>query len=618
MPPKSTAFRASTGPNKRTRTPANKKTETAQTAKPPTPGKEAPASPLQFVYALWKLKELEQHIAELLRTEHQATVSQLATALKKPVGEILGLLGPRQVLRGAAIIETETSAELGYPRPSDVLSLGRGLLVAAQDRTAPPGHIPGLSMFAAPLPDSQWAGELLVDRPAQAMLDLVKDKLVGLKPPLLLLSQCSGEIAGFVAQAVRLKLGRPVLYLEASCLAGFPAPDILSALRRLRRDADLRGAALVVQDTDLLGGVWRVLAQPKPSGQTSPVVLCSSGLLSFSKQDDGASFEASYGAPLQVLSHALRSPGMQTPGHAAGGVNGGTAANDDPLPTDADRSREEARRQAALDAARAMGKPIPKELLQPISSGAPTGPATNAQTPGTAALAKPVPSQVHPNPELQKTEQKQIPVAPVEIGKTETTKPAPVAQASSRPMNPRLAAALAKAGLPPPAHTAQEEPAPAAARPRAMETAETSNPKSAGVPVAQAAQPTPPQEEALSLSASSPETTRAAADATNAEDGPPLPLAEDAKLDDLILCAKTTTSMRQRAEILRRLAGTRSPHVIQLFRSFVSSPVDIVRLAAEEGMTSLFGNNWNRARTIAPPIQPPRTDDGGRGPGGAF
>lgn len=95
MPPKSTAFRASTGPNKRTRTPANKKTETAQTAKPPTPGKEAPASPLQFVYALWKLKELEQHIAELLRTEHQATVSQLATALKKPVGEILGLLGPR-------------------------------------------------------------------------------------------------------------------------------------------------------------------------------------------------------------------------------------------------------------------------------------------------------------------------------------------------------------------------------------------------------------------------------------------------------------------------------------------------------------------------------------------
>ena len=102
------------------------------------------------------------------------------------------------------------------------------------------------------------------------------------------------------------------------------------------------------------------------------------------------------------------------------------------------------------------------------------------------------------------------------------------------------------------------------------------------------------------------------------DDGPPLPLSDDAKLDEMIGVAKNTTSNNQRSQLLRRLAGTKSPHVIQLFRMFTNHPHPGVRSAAEAGMESIFGSHWNRARTIAPPIQPPRSDDGGRGPGGAF
>ena len=104
----------------------------------------------------------------------------------------------------------------------------------------------------------------------------------------------------------------------------------------------------------------------------------------------------------------------------------------------------------------------------------------------------------------------------------------------------------------------------------------------------------------------------------DAPDGPPLPLSEDAKLDEVINVAKITPNNSQRCELLRRLEGAKSPLVIALFRMFVSHSHPGVRAAAEAGMASLFGANWNRARSIAPPAQPPRSEDNGRGPGGAF
>jgi hypothetical protein len=126
-----------------------------------------------------------------------------------------------------------------------------------------------------------------------------------------------------------------------------------------------------------------------------------------------------------------------------------------------------------------------------------------------------------------------------------------------------------------------------------------------------AAEPPPPPPPA-------PSPDSAAAEPAPPDDQPPIPLADDANLEELLRVVRTTPNNKQRAEILRKLAGTKSPTVIQLFRLHAQSAHPDVRAAAEAGMASLFGANWNRTRAIAPPVQPPRSDDNGRGPGGAF
>lgn len=97
-----------------------------------------------------------------------------------------------------------------------------------------------------------------------------------------------------------------------------------------------------------------------------------------------------------------------------------------------------------------------------------------------------------------------------------------------------------------------------------------------------------------------------------------MPLAADAPLNELARVARTTPNVAQCIELLQALAGKRSPAVISAFRQYVGSPNAAVRAAAEAGMASIFGPDWNRGRPIPPPVQPPRSDDNGRGPGGAF
>ena len=569
-----------------------------------------PAVDLRAVYGLFKLSEQEQQIVEALLAEPgSTTVEQLASALKLPVAGLLDLLGPQQLLRAAALVEVPTSAELGNPHPTEPLFLARGLTTFAQRRESMPSQLPGLSILPTPEPDASWAAEFVSDRPAQQVLELVKEKLVSTRPLLLFLSGCGAESTGLLAQAVRLRLSRPVFFLDGGALSGWPLPDLTAALRRLRRDADLRGAALVVQDADLLGAAWRALTHPKPIGQTAPVLLCSGGTLVAPKFAPAAS----YGNPLQPHSFTLR---VGSSPAAASGLATPAAGVADSEPSEADRSREEARRLAALDAARAMGKPIPKELLSPAPAPATSSPSAQVAAPQSPAQATAAPAQsarTAASPEPHQAAAATPPPPKVESAKLDAPQPAAQApQAAARPTNPRLAAALAKAGLLPPSRVEAApapavSPAPAAAvlpAPAAVTTAPTP-----------AAQVDPPVAAAASIATASESAPTGSDDEA---DGPPLPLTDDAKLDDLVNIAKATTSMRQRAELLKRLAGTRSPAVIQLFRTFSASPNTAVRLAAEAGMASLFGANWNRARTIAPPVQPPRTDDGGRGPGGAF
>lgn len=562
---------------------------------------------LGAVYGLFKLSPMEQQLVEALRAQPGSTVSELATSLKQPHEEIQVILGPHQVLRAAAIVEVDASAELGHPHPSERLFVGRGLTVWAQRRDAMPPQLPGLSILPAPEPDASWAAEFVTDRPAQQVLELVKEKLVSTRPLLLFLSGSGAETTSLIAQAVRLRLSRPVFFVDAGALSGVPMLDLMAALRRLRRDADLRGAALVVQDADLLGAGWRALTHPKPVGQTAPVLLCSAGSLTAPK----FATAATYGSPLQPHAFTLRVNNAST---AVGTSSPASPQNSGPEtePSEADRSREEARRQAALDAARAMGKPIPKELLAPAPAAVSPSPIASAPATTAAPTVATAPA-VRPAVSPEPPPSAPVPIAPAAPAKLDAP-PAPQAtQAAARPTNPRLAAALAKAGLLPQSHS-EAAPAPAARPASEAVIAKPAPVPAPSVPSAPtSAPPAPaPMAEAAAPSPGTPFPT------DEEVDGPPLPLADDAKLDDLVNIAKTTTSMRQRAELLTRLAGTKSPAVIQLFRLFCTSPNTAVRLAAEAGMASLFGANWNRARVIAPPVQPPRTDDGGRGPGGAF
>ena len=558
---------------------------------------------LRWLTSLFKPTELEQRLLTALSQRSETnTVESLATQLGVASWQLGALLAPGGLLRASALVETGSDAELGPAHPDERIQLGRGLWIAAHDREQLPTQIPGLSVLPTSDPDEAWAAAFVADRPSQVVLELVKDRLVSVRPLLLLLSGCSAETTALLTQALRLRLSRPVFFVEASALAGWPQPELSAALRRLRRDADIKGAAVVVQDVEQLGAAWRALTHPKPAGQTAPVILCSSGSIATPRHGAGGT----HGSLLQLMTHSLRT----TPSQAATTVaNGTAAATVEADPPDVDRSREEARRQAALDAARAMGKPIPKEFMAP--EPAPT-PAVKAPAPvptvAATAPAKPIATPA-PAPAAMKAEPAPAPAKAVET-----------ATAPARPVNPRLAAALAKAGLPPAGSAAYQTeraapektatPAPQEVAPAAVAApAEKPEPATTAIPVSDA-QPVLPSPAAQT------QTAEAATD--DQADGAPLPLSDDAKLDELISVAKNTASNLQRAQVLRKLAGAKSPLVIQLFRMFLNHPNAAVRSAAEAGMESIFGSNWNRARAIAPPIQPPRSEDGGRGPGGAF
>ncbi len=566
----------------------------------------------------------------LLAARTPITVAELADQLALPLSLLLLWLGPEGLLRGSALVELPESAELGWALPHDMLSAGRGLHLLAltsgpvasnsDDRSLFTAALPGLSLLAAPAPGAAWAHELLPGSPPErglpALAELVREHLMASQAQLLSLGGCPSDQVAGLAQQVRLRLQRPVLTLDGAALAGWPLPQLAAALRRLRRDSDLRGAVLIVHEARALGAALSRLLRPRPPGQTAPLFLCSDG----APLSPGVLPAATRGEqPWTVLSLSLRGSVPASP-VAAGSVSGSPEPPESEDPA-VSASRQEARRQAAIDAARAMGRPVPKELLQPATPAAAATPAGSpgaAPTAGPAKAAAPAPTAVPqsgpPPGKLAAKPPATPPPAPVERPASEA--------APRRAPNPRLAAALAAAGLPPVGSEqyrgtehASPRPAPAASAPvstsREFSAArEATGGESAGSPVAAAAP--------VTAEAGSPALSPAPSSPGIEEDGAPLPLEAEAPLDELLRVARSTPNQAQRLELLRKLTGARHSAVIQLFRSFVSSPHPAIREAAEGGMSAIFGPNWNRSRQIAPPVQPPRSDDGGRGPGGAF
>ncbi len=533
-------------------------------------------------------------LTHLLGASKPARVGKVAAALEIELAALLTLLAGDAPLRAHGLVEVDEAAELGFLRPMDFLYPARGLHLIGSPAIAEAalfsGQAPGVAYLAAPPPGTEWAKDLLQDRSltqwaqgpqASQVIELVRERLIATHPVLLWLSQCAPETVAPLCHAARLRLQRPVLAIDAAALAGWPTPQLFATLRRLRRDADLRGAAVVVSEAQLLGGAWQALALPRPLGQTAPVVLCCGTALA----PLGLPPPSGRGGVEFVPQVAtLRLPAAVATTVGTAGAAASAADVEDPATL---ASRDDARRRAAMDAARAMGKPIPPELMN-VAPPAPPAP-TPAPRPAAAPAAPAAPAAAAP------------------------ATPAPAAPA--RPTNPRLAAALAKAGLAPAGGGAE--------RPDASPRGTT---PTATAPFT----PRPPQPGSMQAAAppapvpvtSPPAEVSAAAAPTDvevpADDQPPVPIADDAGPEELVRVARITPNQVQRAELLRKLSGKKSPQVIQLFRANTQSSHPLVRAAAEDGMSSIFGANWNRTRAIPPPVQPPRSDDGGRGPGGAF
>ena len=92
-------------------------------------------------------------------------------------------------------------------------------------------------------------------------------------------------------------------------------------------------------------------------------------------------------------------------------------------------------------------------------------------------------------------------------------------------------------------------------------------------------------------------------------DGPRMDLAADANSEARARAAIQSASAQQRMELLESLAGVKSASVAAAVRHNAKSEHAGVRAVAERMMAQLFGPNWNRSRAIAPPVQPPVTDD---------
>jgi hypothetical protein len=101
-------------------------------------------------------------------------------------------------------------------------------------------------------------------------------------------------------------------------------------------------------------------------------------------------------------------------------------------------------------------------------------------------------------------------------------------------------------------------------------------------------------------------------------DGPPLPLAADAGIDELARAAATSPNANQRIELIGRIRNIKSGVVVAALRANAASPHPGVRAAAEAAMAQLFGPNWNTTRPVPKPVQRPPSDDKDRGPPGGW
>lgn len=536
------------------------------TAEPEPVGMTLPPGARQLV-AAFALRPFEVAVLRLLLTSPRPlTLRKVRRRLGLTPEEVARLSPLSAPLRTRALCETREALVLGPLRDSDVLYPARGLAELWFGAAAERGALEAAeeaALFAGQLPGSCYL-------PAPPAGVSGSDALRAERP-----AQAIGELVRehLVAHQPRLLWlsgvsGAALYALAGAARARLLRPVVLLDAQALAGwPAPQRYAALLRlrRDLDLRGAVLVVAEAPALGGAV--YALLGSRTPGHSAPLVLASGGAMPPAPLLPEPPAgesalslrevdLRPAGAPAPASTAAAPASAAAAA---TPSEAlvSASREEARRKAAHDAARAMGKPIPVDLSPP---------APRPPEPRPAVESAPLPRPAEPRPAVEST-------------------PAPRA-AEPRPASESATDAGAGGAT---VSAAADAPAPEA-------------PVAAPAPVVEAAAAAAPSEV--------PEPP--------AVEPEPLPLSSEPTVNEVAQVARTTPNTAQRIALLNELAGKKTQAVILAFRQHLSSPNPAVRAAAEAGMTSIFGPDWNRGRPIPPPVQPPRSDDGGRGPHGAF
>jgi hypothetical protein len=539
--------------------------------------------PIARLGARFALDEREQQaVALAFAVAHSLAVARAARALSgargltvEVVREFLGL-GGREVedllaadgrLRAHALLAVE-DVPGAWPEASSEVALGTGLGLWLSSASAAENSLPRLGLGV------EWIAPP-AERPVlvDALAQLVRDDLVDVVARWVAVGGARAGDAAAIARSLAWRLRRPCLMLEGQALAALDFASRWELLAVARRESDLHDAPLIIDGAEALGLGWRALAvQPAP-GRTlpAPIVLLAEGAALVGRPHPTFALREVQFAPVAV-------PAAPPPAAGAPTETAAPAAPATPATPNED-AFEVVRRQAALDAARAMGRPIaiPREQLP----GRAVVPRAMVEAAGGVMVPRPEGAVPPPAPST--------PVHAPPANRSEPPAPAPVETTSSPPAEPVRSA---------------EPPAPAPM-------------------MAAAAPPAPPLSATQETAASEPEP---AAAPPARPDGPDpaeaLPYIEvpaDAAVNDLIRLIPLAGNPRQRAELLRRLYTAKgNTQVAALLRAYTKSDHEAVRLAAEEGMAIFFGPNWNRSRPIPKPVQPPRSDDGGRGPHGAF
>ena len=339
------------------------------------------------------------------------------------------------------------------------------------------------------------------------------------------------RLARPVAAAAR-RDGRAAFVVDGRTVGALDAANCWAVMAAVRREAEIAGASLVVDGAAALGGAWRALVDPPLDESVAALVLL----------DEGSAL-AGASHPSLAIFEAAPAPAMPAPR---------------PPPAPVVDAIEAARRQGAIDAARAMGRPFPTfPAGPPPTTARPTAETvTPAPTPAPVAATPPIPA------------------------------PRPVAAPPpAEPNAPRIDP-FSVEGTREPASRRRGRPAPAP------------EPRPAPAPPPVLAAPSVPE-------------VAAVGDGDPAETNPRLDVPASVTVPELVALTAQATNPLQRADLLRRLGGLeqRDVAVVALLRAHLKAEHAAVRAAAEAGMAHFFGPNWNIARSIPKPVQPPRTED---------